>query len=82
MKLRNTEDEWGEVPVNEEVKKRLMNLTKEKLVEKIVNISLEFYLAKEKMEDMKTRLHKTEAYVEQGKSMIEAVMKKWDEYDV
>jgi len=34
------------------------------------------------IETLQTKLDKSEAYVEQGRAMIEAVMERWDEYDV
>lgn len=36
---------------------------------------------KREIETLQTKLDKAEAYVEQGRAMIEAVMERWYEYD-
>jgi len=39
-------------------------------------------LRKSIVSELETKLDKAEAYVEQGRAMIEAVMQRWYEYDV
>lgn len=59
----------------------LNKLTKAQLVERICVVVLERHVAENKAATLQTKLDKAEAYVEQGRAMIEAVMERWHEYD-
>ena len=74
--------DWVDVPLDAAMAKTLMNLTKKELVEKFVIAALAGELAKKEIATLRTKLDKAEAYIEQGRAMIESVMDRWHEYDV
>lgn len=71
-----------EVPIDEELVIRLMAHTKKELVDKFIISALESKVANNDVIKLQKKLDKAESYIEQGRSMIEAVMERWHEYDV
>lgn len=73
----------------------LERMTKKELIEKLGAAAVEAEVYKlrcqtaveaedkahREIETLRTKLDKAEAYVEQGRAMIEAVMERWYEYD-
>jgi multidrug resistance efflux pump len=59
----------------------LMRLTKDQLIQRFCQATRIANSAKSELESMQTKLDKAEAYVEQGRAMINAVMERWYEYD-
>lgn len=90
-------EEMIDVPVclNKATMDKLNNMTKRELIEKLgaAAVEAEVYRlrcktamedserAAREVEKLQTKLDKAEAYVEQGRAMIEAVMERWYEYD-
>jgi len=68
--------------VPEEMLNQLKRMTKEQLISRICEIAIETKVANNKVKDMQTKLDKCEAYNAQARAMIEAIMDRWDEYDV
>ena len=88
-------EEYIDVQLDEETINMLNRLTKKEMIEKfsLAAIEVEVYklrcqtaledverLTKEN-NNLKSKLEKAEFYVEQGRSMIDAVMDHWDSYD-
>jgi len=90
-------EEFVDVPVrlDKATTEKMYAMTKKELIEKIgaVEVEAEVYRlrcqtavedadkAHSEIETLRTKLDKAEAYVEQGRAMIEAVMERWYEYD-
>lgn len=90
-------EEMIDVPVrlDKDTTGKLYKMTKTELIEKLgaVAVEAEVYRlrcqtavedtdkAHREIETLRTKLDKAEAYVEQGRAMIEAVMERWYEYD-
>ena len=74
--------EWRKITLDEKTTSRLMKLSKEDMANALVNAMREADFAKKESKDLQTKLDKAEAYVEQGRVMIEALMERWHEYDV
>lgn len=81
-----------DVRLNKETVDKLNRMTKKELINRICVIALEAKVAndekikaqrvlKNEREILQTKLDKSEAYIEQGRAMIEAVMERWYEYD-
>ena len=70
------------IKLDKETINTLNRMTKSQLIEKILAVALEAKIATNNAKDMQTKLDKSEAYVEQARAMIEAVMNRWYEYDV
>jgi hypothetical protein len=81
MKEKYTDEKWVEVPMDEEIARKLMRLTKKQLIERYCVNTCELHLANKKAVEVQTKLDKAEAYVEQARAMLEAVMERWYEYD-
>lgn len=92
-----------QVEVSSDEIAKLQKLTKEKLINELVNMSLKAQTYKlrcqtaieaereaqiavntltKSVDKLQTKLGLAESYVEQGRSMIEAIMERWHEYDV
>ena len=74
--------EWRKITLDEKTTSRLMKLTKEDMANTLVNALLEADIAKKETIELQKKLGLAEAYVEQGRVMIEAIMERWHEYDV
>ena len=74
--------DYVEVPIDGKLVRQLMRMTKKELIEKFCIAALEANVAKTETVKLKLKLDLAESYVEQGRSMIEAVMDRWHEYDV
>jgi len=81
-----------DVRLDKELSGKLSKMTKKDLIERIIIASLEAKVATSELTETKirlsneisalnTKLDKAEAYVEQGRAMIESVMNRWYEYD-
>ena len=81
-----------EVYLDNDIIKAVKGMNKKELINRIFTIALEAKLAEDKLkavrqtltnkaEVLQTKLDKAEAYVEQGRAMIESVMNRWYEYD-
>lgn len=75
-------EEYGEIKIPKKEYDKLMRMTKHSLIEKGVAAAIEAKLANDKAAALQTKLDKAEAYVEQGRAMINAIMERWYEYDV
>lgn len=71
-----------DVKIDGELFKQLMSMTKTELVEKLCVVSLEATVAEKELRRLQDKIIIAESYVEQGRSMIEAVMERWHEYDL
>jgi len=71
-----------DVEIKGEIVEKLMKLTKNELAEKFCIASLEVSVLKDDIIKLQTKFDKAEAYVGQGRAMVEAVMNRWYEYDV
>lgn len=87
-----SEEVTVDVRLDKDLETKLFKLTKKELIEKIIIAACEAKVATEEVKQIKTKmgreiktlqtkLDKAESYVEQGRSMIEAVMERWYEYD-
>ena len=76
-----TEDVEVNIRMDKEVIDKLNKMTKKELVNRICVAALEAKVATNKAEILQTKLDKAEAYVEQGRAMIDAIMERWYEYD-
>ena len=70
------------VQIDKETFDRLNKLTKRELIEKFCIAAVDARGARDESESLQTKLDKAEAYVEQGRAMVNAVMERWYEYDV
>jgi len=70
------------IDLDQEIADKVNSMTKKELAEKMVIATLEAHVARQDVEALQTKLDKAEAYVEQGRAMISAVMERWYEYDV
>lgn len=93
----NEKDDMITVPVrlDKDTMGRLNKMTKTELIERLGSVAVEAEVyklrcqtavedadkARREIETLRTKLDKAEAYVEQGRAMIEAVMERWYEYD-
>ena len=75
-------EEYVDVPIDGEIVKELMKLTKAELVKKFIIVTLEGRIASKEVKRLQDKITIAESYVEQGRAMIEAVMERWHEYDV
>lgn len=77
-----------EIDLDNEIAVKLGKLTKKELTEKYIEAALGAHVAERRAkaaeseaQRLQTNLDKCEAYLEQSRSMIEAVMQRWYEYD-
>ena len=77
-----------ELNLGKELANKIHKMTKNELINIIVVESLRRQVQDETIISLEaenlvsiTKLNKTEAYVEQGRAMIKAVMERWYEYD-
>jgi len=85
-------DKPVDIKINPEITGELERMTKKELIERIYILALDAGMANKKLEqtekeaknkidELQTKLAKAKAYVEQGRAMINAVMDRWYEYD-
>ena len=70
------------VQIDKETFDKLNKLTKRELIEKFCIAAVDARVARDESESLQTKLDKAEAYVEQGRAMVNAIMERWYEYDV
>jgi hypothetical protein len=71
-----------DVKIDSTIQEQLMKLTKTELVEKLIVSILGEQMANKESARLRQKVDIAESYVAQGRAMIDAVMERWDEYDV
>ena len=69
------------VEIDAETAAKLMKLTKRELIEKFCIAAIDARVARDDAAVVRKHLRKAEAYVEQGRTMIEALMEQWYDYN-
>lgn len=70
------------IEVDKKVIDAFRKMTKDDLINKLIVVTLESHANKKEIKTLQTKIDKSEAYVAQAQVMIEAVMERWDHYDV
>lgn len=68
------------VEIDKDTFDKLMKLTKKELIEKFCIAAIDARVSQDRAKDLQASLAKAEGYVEQGRTMLTAIMEQWYDY--